>query len=268
MTKYCFILLLIFNPLTYISDINQSQLDALKAYQEGEFLYSIIKYRYLTDSLGLENENIYFNLAHAYYKNKNWEDAKSYYDKMLQSKKNQSQSISLSQLGILSDITNRKQQALDYFKRAIQKYPLNFEARYNYELLKKRLKEQEKQQKKQDDKKDEEKKKQENKSNNQNVDENDQGKEKDTKQKGNGEAERMNQKQANPNGKEKKTQSVKSNEGEVGKNMQAEDFKKMDLNLEKANMILDAMKNQEIQYLQQKKKQGNTQDENKDKPDW
>ncbi|MEJ0030873.1 MAG: hypothetical protein WDO15_11105 [Bacteroidota bacterium] len=46
-----------------------------------------------------------------------------------------------------------------------------------------------------------------------------------------------------------------------------EKLKDMDMSEEKAKMILEAMKNQEIQYLQQNKRKA-TKQRDKTKPDW
>ena len=85
--------------------------------------------------------------------------AKNTYLGLTNSADPQFKSVSYQQLGMLAHREGKLEEALAHFKSALKANPANEDARFNYELVKKKLDEQQKQQQRQDqDKKDQEQK--------------------------------------------------------------------------------------------------------------
>jgi Ca-activated chloride channel family protein len=297
---------------TRIGKINAAKADAKKTFNEGKYQEAIKKYRYLIESLHVDEDEVKLNLAHAYYLAKDTANAKPIYQSLTQSLKNEIRSKALQQLGVMNNSLNKSEEALAQFKQAIKTDPSNEDARYNYEMLKKKLNEKKKQeQQNQPQNKDKKDKKDQNKDQ-QNKDEQNKQDQKDKqdkeqqnkdqqnqkdKQKEQEEKERKEQEQKEQQKKEEEQKAKEQKEKEdkekkdkekkdKGQEQDANDQKKEDqkkkdeipsdvrkklqeLNLspEKAQMILDAMKNQEQQYLQQNKRKA-TKPKDKGKPDW
>lgn len=112
-----------------------------------------IEIKYLLELKELEknkSEETTLNLAHAYFNNNQSKNALKYYTEIIDSQKNNIKSIALQQIGLINaykyhDLKNSHQnlqakntleKALSYLKKSIITDPSNFEARYNYELLK------------------------------------------------------------------------------------------------------------------------------------
>jgi len=234
-----------------IGKINSLKSQAKDAYKKGDFKTAISKYRYLVDSLGVQEDEVKLNLANAYFQSNDTTNTATSYQPLTQSTNPKIRSIAHQQLGVLSNRQNKHEEALANFKQALKADPTNDDARYNYEMVKKKNKEQNKEQK-QDQK---EKQDQQNKD------------KKDQEQK-----EKQDQEQKE---KEKKEQQKKDQEKEQKENKDKKDLppsvseklKQMEMSEEKAKMILEAMKNQEIQYLQQNKRKA-TKPKDKGKPDW
>jgi Ca-activated chloride channel family protein len=264
-------LVALFIDPTKIGKINTLKAEAKKAYQSGDYQTAIKKYRYLVDSLQVQEDEVLLNLANAYFQTNDTTQALSQYQSLSQSSKTQLRSKAEQQLGVMANRAGKSEEALNHFKQAIKNDPTNEDARYNYELLKKKLEEKKKQeQQKQDqnkdqqqnkeeekDKKDQEKqdqkKEQEQKKDEQNKDQD----QKDQQEKKNEEQKKKEEQEQKENKEEKKEENPS-----VSKKLQ-----QMEMSEEKAKMILEAMKNQEIQYLQQNKRKA-TKPKDKGKPDW
>lgn len=129
---------------TLISKINGLKAEAKKAYLENDFKTAIKKYRYLVDSLNVREDEVLLNLASAYYNVKDTANAISQYQSVTQSRKNEFRSKAQQQLGVIADQQGKQEEALTYFKEAIKSDLTNKDARYNYELLKKKVEEKKK----------------------------------------------------------------------------------------------------------------------------
>src|SRR6478736_370045 len=108
------------------------------------------------------------------------------------------------------------------------------------------------------DKKEQEKKDQEKKDKDSKEDKDNKDKDKDKKEQDKKEQEKKEQEKKDKDAKEKKDELPPS---------VSDKLKEMQMSEEKAKMILEAMKNQEIQYLQQNKRKA-TKPKDKGKPDW
>ena len=268
---------------TKIGKINSLKSEAKEEYQKGNFKKAIEKYRYLIDSLNVTEDEVRLNLANAYFEAKDTSNTLQSYQPLTQSTNSKIRSIAHQQMGVLANRQSKFEEALASFKQALKADPTNEDARFNYEMVKKKLEEQKKkeeQEKKQDPNKqdkNEDQKKEENKDNkDENKDNKDQkdkqDQQKDDKEKQDKESKEQKEKQ-DKEAKEKKDQQQKEQEQKENKDKKdippsvSDKLKQMEMSEEKAKMILEAMRNQEIQYLQQNKRKA-TKPRDKGKPDW
>lgn len=263
-----------------ISKINSAKASAKKAFIAGDYKAALEKYKYLTDSLGVKEDEVMMNMANAYFNLNDTANAMSAYQKLLTSQNKTLKSNAYQQLGVLNNRQNRLEDALANFKESIKTDATNEDARYNYEMVKKKLEEQKKQEQQNKDKKDDKEKNEDKKENQdqkkndkQNQDKNKQDQEKKDQEKK--DQEKKDQAEKDKQEKEKKEQQEKeAKENEEKKeqkdkkdNFNPDKLKDMKVTEEKAKMILEAMKNQEVQYLQQNKRKA-SKPRDKGKPDW
>lgn len=255
-----------------ISKVNSLKEQARKAYNAGDYTNAIEKYRMLKDSLQVSEDEVSLNLANAYFQKNDTTAALTEYQPLLTSPNNSIRSKANQQVGILNNRQGKFEDALNHFKQAIKADPSNGDARYNYEMLKKKLEEKKKQeeqqkkdqqkdnkpqdQKEQQKKDEQQKKEQEQKQENQNKSDkkDEQGKKEEQK--------KEDQKSEQEKESEKPSEEKKDTPPSVSEKLQ-----QMKISEEKAKMLLEAMKNQEVQYLQQNKRKA-TKPKDKGKPDW
>ena len=287
------LLLSTFNDLDKIVRVNKTKKEAREAYLNGDYEAALNKYRYLTDSLQVIDDDIRLNIANAYYNLADTAQAIDNYSQLFDSKSKTVRSTAHQQMGILSSKNKKFEEALDHFKEAIKANPANEDARYNYELMKKILKEQEEQeqqqqnqdQKNQEDKKDQEQQNQDQQNKDQQQQQNeDQQKQEEQQQEQNKEGEgeeqekdqeQQQEEQKKEEGEQKEEQQPKPQEGEEAEEKEGEEqqnplsekLEEMKISEEKAKMILEALKNKEIQYYQQNKRKPTKRKDPK-KPDW
>lgn len=294
-----------------ISELNNLKKKAQEAYQSGNYEQSATTYSYLVDSLNLVDEKAIMNLANSYYKLEDTENALSTYQRLQGSTDRALRSQAYQQMGVLSKDPKTLEKALAFFKESIKSDPTNNDARYNYELVKKKLKEQEKQDQNQQDqdKQDQEQNEDEKQEENKDKDKQDQNKEGQEKQDDQGQQseeeskeneesqenkeqeqqEGGDQEQDQQEGEDQQEQKGKQEEeeqqgeqqqqegkeGEEGEENEeqappkstAEKLQEMNISEEKAQMILEALKNSEIQYIQQNRRKP-TKRQDSNKPDW
>src|SRR6188768_1775555 len=148
-------MLSIHNDPLKIGNINSAKAEARKAYTSGDYKTAVAKYRYLIDSLNVTEDEVMLNLANAYYQLKDTANAFTNYQSLTGSTKNVVRSKAQQQIGIMNHQKGKLEEALKNYKQAIKADPSNIDARYNYELLKKKLEEKKKQdQQKKDQNKD------------------------------------------------------------------------------------------------------------------
>jgi tetratricopeptide (TPR) repeat protein len=140
--------------------VNKAKSRAKEAFNSGDFQTAIQQYKYLIDSLGVQEPEVTLNLAHAYYLAKDTTNAFSTYQSVSSSSESAVSSIANQQLGVMSNMRGKAEEALNYFKQSIKADPRNEQARYNYEMVKKKLeqKRKEEEQKKKDQNKDQQNK--------------------------------------------------------------------------------------------------------------
>jgi Ca-activated chloride channel family protein len=252
-----------------IGQINRAKQEAKKAYVAGDYESAARQYRFLTDSLNVTEDEVLLNLGHSYYHLDETENALAQYQSLSQSGTPSVRSTAHQQLGVIKNKQGKPEEALNHFKEAIKSDPGNEDARYNYELLRRKLDEQKKQQQeqqKQEENKDQQQKDQ--KKDQQNKDDQNQQDKKDQEKKD------QDKKDSDKSDEQKEEQSKQQQEKDQKEDREKKEnqpssqkLEQMKISEEKAKMILEAMKNQEIQYLQQNKRKA-TQPRDKSKPDW
>lgn len=268
---------LLLSDIDRIAKINSYKSEAKKAYQSGDFKTAAEKYQYLIDSLQVNEEEVVMNLANSYFQLNDTVNASNKYKSLVESQSAKMRTLSNQQLGVLANRVGKYEEALSYFKQALKADPTNEDARYNYELVKKKIEEQKKQdEQNKDQKKDDQEKKDDQKKDSkdqQNKDQKDQQEKQDQEKKDKQDQQDKEKQDQEKQDKEKSEQQKEQEQNEENKDKKdippsvKEKLEQMEMSEEKAKMILEAMKNQEIQYLQQNKRKA-TKPKDKGKPDW
>lgn len=255
-----------------IGQINTLKSEAKAAYLKGDFKTAISKYHYLVDSLGVTEDEVRLNLANAYFEAGDTAQTAQRYQPLTQSSNPRIRSLAHQQLGVLSNRESKLEEALAHFKQALKADAANEDARFNYEMVKKKLEEQKKkeqEQKKNDPNQKEDNQEQQDQNKEQKQDQK-QDQKKDQKeqqdQQKQDQQDQQKQEEQKKQEQEQKEQEQKDQEKQTPQSVK-DKLKEMEMSEEKAQMILEAMKNQEIQYLQQNKRKA-TKPKDKGKPDW
>lgn len=267
-----------------IARINSAKSAAKKAFLANDYPTAIAKYRYLIDSLGVKEDEVLMNLAHSYFNQNDTTNAQAAYQKLLTNPNTNKtlRSNAFQQLGVINNRQGKLEESLANFKEALKADPTNEDARYDYEMVKKKLEEkkkQEEQQKKdqnkdqQDKKDDQQQNKDQQQKDKQNQDKNKQDQQKkdqqnkEQQQKEQAEKDKKEQEQKAKEQKEQEQKEQKEQKDKKDNNFNPDKLKDIKVTEEKAKMILEAMKNQEKQYLQQNKRKAEK-PRDKGKPDW
>ena len=140
---YIFLLVVSIDP-TKIGKVNAAKSEAREAYNSGDYKKAIERYTYIIDSLGVIEDEITLNLANSYFQIDDTTSAVGVYESIAGSAKPRIRSNAQHQLGVLNHRQGKYEEALQNFKQAIKADANNTDARYNYEMLKKKLDEQKK----------------------------------------------------------------------------------------------------------------------------
>ncbi len=283
--KYAILtLLLILTDPVQIAKVNGLKKEAAKAYQSGNYQLAATKYSMLADTLAIDEDEVTLNLAHSQYKIGDTSSAKLNYARVSLSSDKKLKSVASQHLGVLAKESKKLEESLEYLKAALKADPTNAGAKYDYEVVKKLLNQQQQNEQNQDnndqnkddqnkedqEKKDQEKKDEQSKDEKSEKDKGDKSKEdKDSKEKE--DSKDAEEKEKSENG-EQKEQGKEGEKSEEEKKQEMQDATKqkleeMNMSEEKAKMILEALKNNEVQYIQQRKRQA-TERPDSGKPDW
>lgn len=262
-----FLLLVSIDPRE-IAKVNAIKKEAEKAFMSGEYQTAIEKYS-LLDSMDIQDPAVDLNLAHAYYHLNDTTGAQTYYQSVLNSNNGKLRSIAYQQLGVMKKDAKKYEDALKDLKSSLKSDPTNDGARYDYELVKKLLEDQQKQDQ---ENQDQDQQNQDQQNQDQQQDKEDQQEE---NQKGDQEQEKKDgeeQESEKQDGEKKDGENENGEEKEADKEpteeeMMQQKLEEMKISPEKAQMILEAMKNNEVQYLQQQKRKA-TKRPPSGKPDW
>ena len=275
--KLILVFLLVLAPLlevNKIAKINAHKKEAKEAFLAEDFEKAAYHYRFLIDSLGVTEGEVLLNLANSLHKIQDTTSAKNISHAILsKSSSRELKSSAHHQLVTIDFNLKKYKESLNYYKNALKQNPGNEDARYNYELLKKILEEQEKNQEQQQNQKnkdeqnqDQQNKDQQNKDqqNKENQEQEDQDQQENQQQQ---EGEEQEQDESENQEQEQKEGEENDENPEDKKPTTAEKLEEMNISEEKARMILEAMKNKEIQYIQQNKRKA-TKPKKSGKPDW
>ena len=263
------LLFIISDDINEIATINRVKDEAAKAFNDGDYQEAIKNYSILYDSLGENNDKVLLNLSNAYFKAQDTSNAQFHYTKLTESKDKSVKSIAHQQLGVIANNMGKYDVALDEFKNSLRADPGNNDSRYNYELLKRLMEENQQQQNQNQD--------QQNKDQ-QNQDQQDQNQDQQQQQDQQNEEEQEQEQQQNQQNQEQEEEqqqeqqqqeqqeSEEENQEEEAQ-PQPQDTEEMEISEEMAKMILEALRNNEIQYIQQNKKKAKKPKDNS-KPDW
>ncbi len=279
-----------------IATVNKLKKEAETAYLAGDYASAAQTYTILTDSLGVLEDKLFLNLGHSLFQQGDSAQAFSQYQRLVNTKEKPLKSVAFNQMGIISNKPDDRNAALNFFKEALKADPTNEEARYNYQLVKKQIaedneknKDDQNQDKEKNEEKEDEKKDQDNQQDkDQNNDQKNDEQKKQDQEKKDQQSENKDQKDQDQKSEEekKKEQDQKSEEQKKQEQQESEQqdkenkdgekqppqidpdkLKEMNISEEKAKMILEAMRNSEIQYIQQNKRKGVKKPES-GKPDW
>ncbi len=275
MIKYVFVLIaFVGNNPKEIAKINELKRDAELFFKQSNFQEAANNYIYLTDSLNVEDPEVMLNLAHCYYQMADSASAKTAYQNVAALGVNEAKSIAYQQLGVMAKKPESLEESLQLMKAAVKANPSNLDARYDYEVVKKLLEKQQEEQQNQknnEDQEQNEEEKQNEEEQNQEQQENQEQQQDQEKEKGEQQQQEEQQEQEGEEGEEQEQQEEQ--EGEEGDEQQEQEatpkekLEEMNISEEKARMILEAMRNNEIQYIQQQKRKATKRPES-DKPDW
>ena len=234
-----------------IDEINRLTKEAEFYFKNKEYEKSITNYEILIDSFEVSDEKVFLNLAHSHFLNGDTTAALENYNYTTITDNNKVKSIALQQIGNINNNKNKLEEALDFYKESIISDNNNLDSKFNYELVKRKIEDQKNDQEKNKDKeKNEEQEKNQEKSDNKKND----SKGEDDKDKN----EKDNESKDNDNEQNSKKSDSESLE---------EKLKKINMSKKKAEMILDALNNNEFQYIQQLKRNPKKK-KDKNKPDW
>lgn len=122
-----------------VARINAYSVEAAEAFRQENYLAAISAYGYLLDSLHLSDDRMRLNLAHASFRSGREEQARHHYELLTRHPDKNLRSVAFLQLGTLHARKSKLNAALGLYRKALIAHPANQQARYNYELVKKHL---------------------------------------------------------------------------------------------------------------------------------
>lgn len=257
-----------------IATINRLKQEAEAALQQKEYQQAARHYSQLLDSLNVDDEAIRLNLAHALLMAGDTATAQRNYGLLTSSEDRSLQSVAYQQIGVVASNQKKYKEALAVFKESLKANPANEEARYDYELVKKLLEQQQNQEEQQQGKDQKEQQQDQKKDQQQEGDQQEQEKNQEGEQSEEQEGQQQEQQsgeQESQEPNEQDAQEGEQSEGEKNEEEQAsptaEKLKEMNISEEKARMILEAMRNNEMQYIQQNRRKPQK-PRDRTKPDW
>lgn len=259
MIKFCIIFISIFTGISWhfntVKNTNRLKELGTQFYNSQQYPNALQCYYDLVNKHHLKEEEILLNLAHCYYQVGALEICKKIYFPLSKSNINSIKSQANVQLAILEALNGRRSSALQYLKIALISEPDNKIGRYNYELLLK---------KNPDEKTSDPKRK--TKVSNKNTEGKDA--EKETENNDEDVVEKENDGN-NPEFSPEKNGSNTNTEGQNKKekwNTKSIVSKKQ--SMDKALLMLESIKQQEINYLLQKKYSRHQNKKSKSTMDW
>ena len=264
----------IWSFLNRFSEINNYIDSAKQNFQKGEYELAIKDYTILINQYKIKDEDILLNLAHSYYNIQDTSNSKKIYHNLLNSEDSITRSIAHQQLGNVFWMTGKKNKAVYHYTESLKANTSNETARINFELIQKLIKSEEQYHTSVRYKKEKQASDQGNKGNASNKTQAGSGNSINRSgSKGDNNTQRSaSDEGGNYQGSQSDTENDKNElRNQKNGNKENEDLitnklKAANLSLQRARAILDAMKQNEIQYLQQK--QTPKPEDEQDLPDW
>ncbi|MCD6440708.1 MAG: tetratricopeptide repeat protein [Candidatus Marinimicrobia bacterium] len=213
--------------------------DARKSYENGQFDEAIRKYeRILTKHP--DWEEAHFGKGAALYKTDRIDDALREFELAIPSKNPTRKSAALYNMGNALLKSNRLEESLKFYKRALELNPRDYDAKHNFELVRQMLQQQQQQKQQQSDKQDQQKKEQQKQDNKQNQQKNEQQKQ-DEKQ--DQQDQQKNEQQKQDEKQDRQQQSLQDSRQERREKQKSR---------EEAAQVLDALKDKEKKMMQER----------------
>ena len=247
-----FIIIILLN-INNIDEINRLTKEAEIYFKNEEYDKSIANYKILIDSFDVTNEKIYLNLAHSHFLSNDTAKALENYTYATITNNNKIKSIALQQIGNINESRNKLEEALDFYKESIIIDNNNIDSKFNYELVKKKIQKQKEN-------------KQENPNDNNNKEDKKEDKKENSENKKNDEKGNKDEQEKEKNEPQEDKNEQKNSENSDNESLE-EKLKKINMSKKKAEMILNALNNNEFQYIQQLKRKPNKKKDST-KPDW
>ena len=257
-----------------IATVNRLKKQAKAALEQHSYAQAANYYTQLVDSMRVDDENVRLNLAHALLLSGDTAQSQLRYSQLTSSQSPAIKSVAYQQLGVLASEQKKYPEALATFKESLKANPTNEESRYNYELVKKLLEQQQEQeQQNQDDQQQDDQQKESPEDQEKQKQEGEQQKEKgEPGEDQEGEPQDQQSGEQEPqDAEEQEAQEGEQSEGEKDQEQSSspvsDKLKEMNISEEKAQMILEAMRNNEMQYIQQNRRKPQK-PRDRTKPDW
>ncbi|MCS7018161.1 MAG: tetratricopeptide repeat protein [Cytophagales bacterium] len=244
--------------ITDIPAINRLKREAEAAFQNKYWNVAASKYGELVEKYQVKEPEVLLNLAHAYFEAQDFAKALTHYEQAAKSNEKVIQSVAYQQAAIIKAQNGQLEEALKYLRNSLRALPDNQAARYNYEVVYALLSKQKQQSQNQsEDTADRSQQDQNKQQQQQNAD-----RQQQQGNQGKNDAQSQSGEQDNQ-GAEQGKMEEKSNKSEL----RSKRLEQIKMTEEQARGILDAIRNNEVQYLQQLQRQP-TRRADRSKPDW
>lgn len=125
--------------------------NATLLFKNQKYTDAILEYKKSLEAYPKQAQKIKYNLGQSYLAADSLEDALSVFHQAAEGTDNVLRGMALNEIGILQIRLSKSEEALNSFQKALIADPENENARYNYELLRKRTQKDEKEKPKQED---------------------------------------------------------------------------------------------------------------------
>lgn len=122
-----------------ISRGNRAKSEAQRAYLNKDYKRAIEAYRNVLEVSLFVEPEARLNLAHAHLQLRQLPQAKRYYGQLIRVKNKRLTSQAYNQLGVIAVLERDTVEALEYFKKSLRQDTENEIARFNFEFIKKRF---------------------------------------------------------------------------------------------------------------------------------
>ncbi len=221
------------NPIFRVTYVNRLLTEAASAYKAQEYPRSKESYEKILTELQWQSPALLLNLSNSYFHNQELPLAQRFYELTVQQPFPGLAAKAYAQMGLLAYRQQQLEQALEHYKNALRQDPYNEIARYNYELINRKLQEQ--MPPKQDPNPEEQEKEDAEKS-----------------------QENQDQ-QENPERENSEREAQPSTQKQI---------EELEMSEEKARMMLEALKENELQYIQQQQQKAKKSKGRNERPDW